>query len=375
MGPTFTSPARGERTTAMLGVAVGVLFGVCLLTGLLSHLIQQPPGWFAWPSRPVWLYRWSQGLHVFCGIAAIPALLAKLWSAYPNLYRWPPVRGVAHAIERAWIVPLLGGALLLLVTGLMNIGYWYGWGFDFIKTHYWTAWIVTGALVVHLSAKLPVLRRALARNQAAAAKAPPAASSGAGSWPPPGSRPGRCCWSLPGRRSPPCGAWRSCRPDARAPAPRGCRSTRTPGRPGSPAGWTTRVGGWPSAAGSSAPPACPWRSSRRAWPGPWATAPSCRSPASRVGARRPTGAGCACATCWTRPAPRADAAVRVQSLQRGGYSSALLNPAHARDPDTLLALELNGAPLQPDHGFPVRLITPSNPGVMQTKWLESVTVL
>jgi hypothetical protein len=60
-------------------------------------------------------------------IATIPALLAKLWSAYPNLYRWPPVRGIAHAIERAWIVPLLGGALLLLVTGLMNIGYWYGW--------------------------------------------------------------------------------------------------------------------------------------------------------------------------------------------------------------------------------------------------------
>jgi DMSO/TMAO reductase YedYZ molybdopterin-dependent catalytic subunit len=71
----------------------------------------------------------------------------------------------------------------------------------------------------------------------------------------------------------------------------------------------------------------------------------------------------------------ADAAVRAQSLQRGGYSSALLNPAHARDPDTLLALELNGAPLHPDHGFPVRLIAPNNPGVMQTKWLESVTVL
>ena len=28
----------------------------------------------------------------------------------------------------------------------MNIGYWYGWGFDFIRTHYWTAWIATGAL-------------------------------------------------------------------------------------------------------------------------------------------------------------------------------------------------------------------------------------
>jgi hypothetical protein len=43
---------------------------------VLSHLIQQPPGWF-WSSRPVWLYRWSQGLPVFCGIAAVPVLLTK----------------------------------------------------------------------------------------------------------------------------------------------------------------------------------------------------------------------------------------------------------------------------------------------------------
>jgi Protein of unknown function (DUF3179) len=123
---SFTSSARSERTTAVLGIALGALFGVCFITGILSHLIQQPPGWFAWPSRPVWLYQWSQGLHVFSGIAAIPVLLAKLWSVYPNLYRWPPVRGVAHAIERAAAVPLVGGALLLLATGLMNIGYWYG---------------------------------------------------------------------------------------------------------------------------------------------------------------------------------------------------------------------------------------------------------
>src|SRR6266511_4341687 len=171
MGLTFTSKARDERGTAILGVAVGVLFGVCFLSGVVSHLIQQPPAWFAWPSRPVWLYRWSQGLHVFAGLALIPVLLAKLWSVYPNLYRWPPVRGVAHAIERAAIGPLLGGALLLLVTGLMNIGYWYGWGFDFIRTHYWTAWIVAGAIVVHVSAKLPVVRRSLAGRQAEADEA------------------------------------------------------------------------------------------------------------------------------------------------------------------------------------------------------------
>jgi DMSO/TMAO reductase YedYZ molybdopterin-dependent catalytic subunit len=69
-----------------------------------------------------------------------------------------------------------------------------------------------------------------------------------------------------------------------------------------------------------------------------------------------------------------DATVRVQSLQRGGFSAATLGPAHARDPDTLLALELNGAPLHRDHGWPVRLIAPDLPGELQTKWLEAVTV-
>ena len=85
--PSFTSRARDERATALLGIAVGVLFGVCLLSGLVSHLIQRPPGWFAWPSRPVWLYRWSQGLHMVAGLALVPVLMAKLWSAYPKLFR------------------------------------------------------------------------------------------------------------------------------------------------------------------------------------------------------------------------------------------------------------------------------------------------
>jgi len=40
----------------------------------------------------------------------------------------------------------------------------------------------------------------------------------------------------------------------------------------------------------------------------------------------------------------------------------------------MLALELNGAPLHIDHGFPVRLIGPNRPGVQQTKWVTSVVV-
>ncbi|HYY81325.1 MAG TPA: molybdopterin-dependent oxidoreductase, partial [Actinomycetes bacterium] len=55
--------------------------------------------------------------------------------------------------------------------------------------------------------------------------------------------------------------------------------------------------------------------------------------------------------------------------------TATLDPAQARHPDTLLALELNGGPLHPDHGWPLRLIVPGNPGVLQTKWLREVTVL
>ena len=57
------------------------------------------------------------------------------------------------------------------------------------------------------------------------------------------------------------------------------------------------------------------------------------------------------------------------------YSNSVIDPQHAVDPDTLLALELNGEVLDLDHGFPVRLIAPDRPGVLQTKWLRQVIVL
>ena len=56
------------------------------------------------------------------------------------------------------------------------------------------------------------------------------------------------------------------------------------------------------------------------------------------------------------------------------FGRARLNRSHALHPDTLLATELNGAPLHPDHGYPVRLIAPNNPGIMQTKWVEELWV-
>ena len=79
---------------------MGVAFTACFATGLLSHLIQEPPGWFQWPSRPAGLYRVTQGLHVVTGIAAIPLLLAKLWVVAPKFWTWPPAKGIAHFIEQ-----------------------------------------------------------------------------------------------------------------------------------------------------------------------------------------------------------------------------------------------------------------------------------
>ena len=68
--------------------------------------------------------------------------------------------------------------------------------------------------------------------------------------------------------------------------------------------------------------------------------------------------------------------VLVQSLEpKGAFRESMLDPSHAEDPDTLLALEVEGRPLALDHGFPVRLITPNAPGVMQTKWVGRLEVM
>ena len=40
----------------------------------------------------------------------------------------------------------------------------------------------------------------------------------------------------------------------------------------------------------------------------------------------------------------------------------------------LLATHVNGERLDIDHGYPLRLIAPNRPGVLQTKWLSRVEV-
>ena len=43
--------------------------------------------------------------------------------------------------------------------------------------------------------------------------------------------------------------------------------------------------------------------------------------------------------------------------------------------DVLLAFEMNGAPLEPVHGFPLRAIVPGYIGARSVKWLERITVI
>jgi DMSO/TMAO reductase YedYZ molybdopterin-dependent catalytic subunit len=47
----------------------------------------------------------------------------------------------------------------------------------------------------------------------------------------------------------------------------------------------------------------------------------------------------------------------------------------AQDPDVLLAYELNGAPLPPQHGHPLRLVVPGWYGMTNVKWLSRITLL
>ena len=47
----------------------------------------------------------------------------------------------------------------------------------------------------------------------------------------------------------------------------------------------------------------------------------------------------------------------------------------ARRPELLLAYEVNGRPLPPQHGFPLRLVVPGWYGMTHVKWLDKITVL
>jgi DMSO/TMAO reductase YedYZ molybdopterin-dependent catalytic subunit len=106
------------------------------------------------------LYALTQGAHITIGLIAIPLLLAKLWSVIPKLFAWPPVVSLAQVLERISILLLVGGALFEFATGVVNIQVYYPFHFNFVRAHYYGAWVFIAALVLHVAVKLPTIRHA-----------------------------------------------------------------------------------------------------------------------------------------------------------------------------------------------------------------------
>ena len=190
--PHFRSPLRSTAVTARLGRALGICFGVCFVTGMLSHYQYQPWSWLPEPAHPVQAYRVTQGLHVATGVATIPLLLVKLWSVYPNLFRWPPIRSIKHALERLSVFVLVSSALVQLTTGFLNTLNWYPWPWSFPSTHRYLGYVVIGSILLHIAMKLPDIKYGLQARLADAdvlTEVPwdenPLAHSNAGTVPPP----------------------------------------------------------------------------------------------------------------------------------------------------------------------------------------------
>jgi DMSO/TMAO reductase YedYZ molybdopterin-dependent catalytic subunit len=365
----FDSKLRSPRLTSLLGLALAVAFAVCFLTGLLSHFIQHPPAGFWWPSRPVGLYRVTQGLHVATGLASVPLLGAKLWSVYPRLFGWPPARNLVHAIERASIAALVAAALFQLISGILNVARWYTpMPFFFTAGHYWSAWLAIGALITHIGVKLPIVRQALAR--ATPERTEPGALTRRGLLGTVGAAAGVITLATVGQTVTPLAPIAVLAP----------RRSRT-GPQHLPVNKTAAGAGVRDAAfdpGYRLTVTAPGRTvglsltELAALPQHTVILPiSCVE-------------GWSATATWTGVRLRdlvalvdvdpEEAEAYVESLEaRGRYRATTVPPPHTRDPYTLIALRLGGEPLHPDHGYPARLIAPNRPGVLQTKWVSRIT--
>ncbi|MGW7454870.1 molybdopterin-dependent oxidoreductase [Streptomyces sp. NPDC054787] len=370
--PSFSGRLHDARTATSLGRWLGLAFAVCFVTGLISHYLQHPPGWLAngLPSRPVWGYRLTQGLHIASGLAAIVLLLAKLWAVYPRLFLWPPLRSVRHALERLSVAVLVATAVFQVFTGLLNIVEWYPWPFSFVPVHFAVAWVVAGSILLHLAVKAPEIKAHWSRRSAGTLELPAEDARdrrslllGVG------AAVGAVTLTTVGQSFTPLKRLDLLAPRHPDHGPQGLPVNRTAAAAGvTPAalrGWRLEVLG----------------------PRPLALTLDQLRALPQAGARLPI----ACVEGWSveaywsgvrlrdlvaRAGGRPDAGVRVVSLEvRGAYRVMEMGREYVEDPLTLLALTLNGEVLSQDHGYPARIVAPNRPGVLQTKWVTRLEIV
>ncbi len=405
----------------VLGRLLGAAFLICFSTGIYSHLLQDPAPWMQFPTRPLWLYQVTQGLHITSGIACFPLIFGKLYSVFPELFQSPPVRSIAHFVERGTIALFVASSLVQLTIGLLNTYQFYAiFPFSFRHVHFALSFIVIGSLAIHIAVKLPVITRYWRKRDAVDAD-------------------GRVLELEPN-------------PDARFDTRDELR--RRTGLPQN-AGITGRVFEWIDRAPAPDPPDPRARVSRRGFFAAIAVAGGALvaltagqsfrvlDPINVFAPRKndvgPQGlpvnrtakaAGVtetATASDWTLTVtngeatrvfdyaalsamPQHDAllpiacvegwsqyanwrgvrlrdlvdlvdapelaSVRITSLQQHSiYGVTEMQPEFVRDELTLVALRLEGEPLDLDHGYPARIIAPARPGVLQTKWLSKLEVI
>ncbi|MFE2998923.1 molybdopterin-dependent oxidoreductase [Nocardia sp. NPDC059246] len=374
------SPARSTAVVARTGIALGVGLTILFVTGLISHLIQHPPDWFWWPAHPVWLYRLTQGTHVTVGVMMIPLLLVKFWSVYPRFFIKPALRrGLPDALERLSVAVLIGAVLFEIVTGLFNTAQFYPWKFFFTTTHHAMAYVAFGAVLVHMAVKLPVVRQALSRP--IDNPVPDADQTGESERAQPGvSR--RAVLAAAGLgtvvaglavagQSIPFLRWVSLLAPRSGEGPQGVPINRTATAAGvaetarSPQyALTVKVGGREHSFSRADLEALPQTDS--------ALPIACVEGWSAQG----HWSGVRLRDLLARVGEYGGGDVRFVSLETTGiYGSSVLPRTHVVDAATLIALRLDGEDLALDHGYPCRLIAPSRPGVLQTKWLKSIEEL
>lgn len=376
---SFTARGRAPAVTSRVGIGLGIAITICFVTGLLSHAAQDLV-WFPWPTTPSWGYRVTQGAHVISGVAAIPLLLVKLWSVYPRLFVLPRVRSLIHALERLSVALLVSAVIFELTIGVLNIAKLYLWPFDFRDAHFAVAWVAFGSLLLHIAVKLPIIRTALSRPVEADDPAKDGAKeveAGARAGIPRRTvvlsayvASGVAALSIAGGSIPWLKKLAVLSPSSGT-GPQGVPVNRT----AEAAGITDELIG----------PDYQLTVLSESTTGTWDLEELRAMPQHTVTLPITCVEGWSTNAEWTGvrisdllaavDAPP-DSRLRIVSLQtRAAYGESVLPAQHSADPLTLLALELNGEVLAKDHGFPCRLIAPSRPGVLQTKWVNRIEVI
>ncbi len=376
----FTSRLHSPAVSARVGLWLGVAFGLCFVTGLISHWAQEPQPRIGFPASPYWGYRLNQGLHVTSGFAAVPLLLVKLWSVYPLLFTRPPSPKpvgpvVREVLERLSIGVLVAAAIFQLATGIPNQAQWYTFPFPFRSVHYAVAWVAIGALVLHVAVKLPVIRQALGddldstdqdrpeatREGALSRRGLLTVAAVAGT----GAVLATAGGTVPWLRRVSVLAARSGEGPQGVPINISAAQAKVEQTARAADYTLTVVHG---AAERTFTRADLLRMSQHTEDLPIACVEGWSATGRWTGPRM--------ADVLTSVDAPTDADVSVVSLQeRGAFAKSILPAQFVQDSRTLLALKLSGQDLTLDHGYPARVIAPNRPGVLQTKWVTRIEVL